>query len=74
MQGRAGGDDHGAMSQGPGRCWGKGEGSAWMGLSGSLGPLEGQAKGEGARAGRVTLNSLSMGSLLCRRWDKSRRL
>lgn len=25
------------------------------------------------RAGRATLNSLSMGSLLCRRWDKSRR-
>lgn len=33
-----------------------------------------RAEEEGARAGRVTLNSLSMGSLLCRRWDKSRRL
>lgn len=29
--------------------------------------------GQEGKAGRPTLNSLSMGSLLCRMWDKSRR-
>lgn len=55
----------------------RGVGSELRGPSCFLGELSGNAErgqrgGEGS--GEGTLNSLSMGSLLCRRWVKSRRL
>lgn len=54
-----------------------GVGSELRGPSCFLGVLSENAQGRvrgGEGSGEGTLNSLSMGSLLCRRWVKSRRL